>query len=442
MGKYFGTDGIRGKNEIFTESFITVIASSLIKTLKKDNPLILIGGDTRESTKEISSFLTNQLSLRGAEILDAGIIPTPAISYLTSYYNCDCSIIITASHNPYTDNGIKILNNYGEKFNDDFINEMENYIDSNISEEIFTNKDNIKYIHEEATNIYLNHLISSINTDLTGLKIGIDAANGATSEIAEKLFKSLNADFQIINNNSTYNKVINKDCGSTHLEKIKKLVKDKKLNFGVSYDGDGDRCLMVTHDGTEIDGDHILGILTNNDSSQNKLVVTVMANQGLINYATKNNFELIITNVGDTLVYEAKKENNIDYGGEQSGHIIMRNKKMHTGDGLLTSIVIAEIIKNTGKSLKELASIVPKLPQIIVNLKANVEAKERFKTSNEVNLLIKDYEGILKLENGRINVRPSGTESLIRITMWGENEEKINELANELASKIERIINI
>ncbi|MDD4187523.1 MAG: phosphoglucosamine mutase [Bacilli bacterium] len=440
MGKYFGTDGIRGRNEIFTNVVLTCIASSLIKTINKEKVVILIGGDTRKSTKHISGILAKELSIRGADVLDAGIIPTPAISFLTSKYKADCSIIITASHNPYTDNGIKILNQNGEKLSDDLINVIENYIDTYRDNDIIKTSGKIKNIHEKAIDDYLNHLLSSISSDLKGLKIGIDCANGATSIIAEKLFSKLNAEYILINNNWTYNNVINKDCGSTHLEGIKKLVQDKNLDFGVAYDGDGDRCLMITNTGKEIDGDHILGILSNHDKKQKKLVITVMANQGLINYAKDSNIDLIITNVGDTLVYEAMKENNIDYGGEQSGHIILRNKKMRTGDGLLTSIVIGDIIKKSNKSLDSLASIVQKLPQIITNVKADADAKESFKTSIEVSTLIREYENILKKEKGRINVRPSGTENLIRITMWGEHEDYIKKQASELAKKLERII--
>jgi len=442
MGKYFGTDGIRGKNEIFNQSLISNIVSSLIKTFDKDNIRVLVGGDTRESSETIIDCICKELQIRGAIVLNGGILPTPALSYLTSKFECDCGIIITASHNPYTDNGIKIINQDGEKLTDIMIESIEKYMDEeNYNfENNSANLHEIESVHDVCVNLYLEKLSDCMGEISNNLKIGIDCSNGATSKVAKLIFKKLNANTKFINSDENHNNKINFECGSTHLDAISKHVVENKLDLGIAYDGDGDRTLLVTKDGKQVDGDHILAILAEYCELPKEMVITVMANQGLINWAKANDIKYTITDVGDTNVYEAMKEKDIVIGGEQSGHIILRNHQMHTGDGLLTSLVIVELLSKTGKSLDELSEVITKTPQIIKNVIVSDEEKKVFKTTTKANDLIKEYENLLENVSGRLNIRASGTESLIRITMWGSNLDTITEYSESMALKLKQLL--
>ena len=257
------------------------------------------------------------------------------------------------------------------------------------------------------------------------------------SVINKSVFESLGAKVSLINATANYNQIINADCGSTHPEQLKSLVKENGLDFGIAYDGDGDRCILIDNNGQEIDGDGIIAILTN-FLKLDKIVTTVMANQGLLNWATKNHIVAEITPVGDSNVAEAMRAHNIKIGGEQSGHIILPGEP--TGDGMLTSLMIAKVIVESKKPLTELASIITKFPQIMVNMPATPEQKENLKTSENAKKLLLEYDEKLKAVDGRLLVRPSGTEPLIRITMWGNDEATINNLANELKNKMEKTL--
>ena len=445
MSKYFGTDGIRGKNEKFSEDFVNNLGNAFAKYLydKTKKPKIVIGGDTRESTKLIKEILNKNLLNNGIDIIDVGIIPTPAISFLTSYFRADSSIMITASHNPPTDNGIKILNENGEKMDDFSIDEIETYMDI----EAVVNNECKGFLYEsidKAQGAYIDHLIKTIPCSLKGLSIGLDCANGATSSVAKTLFEKKGADITMINNDGNYGTKINNKCGSTYLDKIRDLVLKNKLDFGAAFDGDGDRCLFIDNEGNEVDGDETVAIISNylknkGELVSNKVVSTVMANQGLINYAKKNDIELIATSVGDSFVYAEMKKQNIEIGGEQSGHIIMPNQK--TGDGLLTSLFLASIMKEKNKKLSELSKVMTKSPQIIVNIGADTLDKENFKIDKEIKKILKEYDTKIKKEQGRILVRPSGTESLIRVTIWGNDKNTIENISNEISKTIKERLN-
>ena len=437
--KYFGTDGIRQESTKFTTDFLTKIIKGLID-YAGDEIKILLGGDTRESTEWILADLESACETFGIEYGNVGVLPTPAINYCFYQMGFDFAIDVTASHNPYQDNGIKIFergSSSGQKLCSKGREAIELALAS--AEEYHLTSPTLREnLHNEALGIYEEHIINYLgNADLANLNIGIDCANGATSVIAKQIFKYFGAHTNIINADASYNTKINANCGSTHLESLQNLVTEGHLDFGVAFDGDGDRCLMIDNSGKIIDGDHILAILTSH-LNLNKIATTVMANQGLLNWLKDNQIEAEITAVGDHNVAEAMREHNIRLGGEQSGHIILPEET--TGDGVLTALMASKIIAESTESLNNLAKIITKFPQIIVNMPATQKQKQTFKEKDLVKELLLDYNSKLAAVEGRLLVRPSGTEPLIRITMWGKNEDTISQLANELKNKLGEIL--
>ena len=437
--KYFGTDGIRQEADKFTPEFLNSIIAGLAD-YAGTNKKVLIGGDTRESSEWILQDLAAALETLGFEYSSVGVLPTPAINYCFYEMGFDFAIDVTASHNPYTDNGIKIFErgaNSGIKLTEPGVLAIEKALEEHKTINLISTTDRAS-LHDEAVNIYKEHLLAYLKeTDFTGLHIGMDCANGATSVINQQIFAELGAKVELISADSSYNQIINKDCGSTHLENLQNLVKSQGLDFGVAYDGDGDRCLLVDHQGNIIDGDEIIAIIANH-LNLDKIAITVMANQGIINWATENNIQAEITAVGDSNVAEAMRAHHIEIGGEQSGHIILPGEP--TGDGMLTSLVVSEIISETHHSLSELAKVITKLPQVMVNIPATKEQKENLKTSEKVKQLLLDYDQKLSDVQGRLLVRPSGTEPLIRITMWGNDEAKITSLVEALKNQLGEIL--
>lgn len=436
---YFGTDGIRGKAEQFTPEFLAKIIRGLVDHAGS-NIKVLIGGDTRESTEWILADLASACETFGLEYSSVGVLPTPAINYCFYKMGFDYAIDVTASHNPYTDNGIKIFERgpaNGQKLSPSAIAAIEKSLSSPLSYEPVPTTDR-EDLHGEAVELYKDHLKKYLgNTNFKGLQIAIDCANGATSVIGESIFNELSAETQLIHANTNYNTEINKDCGSTHLASLQKLVTNNQLDLGVAFDGDGDRCLLTDETGAEVDGDQIIAILANY-LKLDKIAVTVMANQGLLNWAENNHIDTEITAVGDSNVAAAMLGNHIDLGGEQSGHIILPGEP--TGDGMLTALMVVKVIAKTGKSLHELVQIYQKSPQVIVNLPATKEQKDALKTSDEVKKLLISYSQKLEQEHGRLLVRPSGTEPLIRITLWGDNQDSITVLANKLKDELGTIL--
>ncbi len=436
--KYFGTDGIRQKAEQFTTSFLASIVKGVVD-YKGNNIKVLIGGDTRESTERILADLTASLEFFNIEYGNVGVLSTPAINYCFNKMGFDIAIDVTASHNPYTDNGIKIFER-GEtspqKLSQKGCEIVENAIDEAESYSL-TKQNEIKDLHEEAIKIYKEHLKSYIgNADLSNLHIGLDCANGATSALGKTVFEEYGAKVELINADSSYGTKINYECGSTHLEALTELVKTQNLDFGIAFDGDGDRVLMIDQNGQVVDGDQIIAIIAN-QLNLNSVAVTVMANQGILNWAKEQNIALEITAVGDSNVAAAMREKNIAIGGEQSGHIILPGEA--TGDGMLVALLICKIAKTTQKSLADLASVITKFPQVILSLDASPVQKQHLENP-EAKALLDEYTEKLQSTSGRLLVRPSGTENLIRITMWGEDEEKITLLANELKNKLGEIL--
>lgn len=449
MTKLFGTDGIRGiTNKDLTPSLAYKIGGSVSKVLKeelnKQNLTFIIGTDTRISKDMLTDATSSGVLSFGCNIIDVGVLPTPAISYLTKKLNADGAFIISASHNPSQYNGIKVLDNNGYKLSSALEEKVEENI-LNFKENNNINECGTRTKEECKVELYINHLLSTINIkdELQNKKILIDTANGASYKTAEQLFSKLNINYTLINNTPD-GLNINKDAGSTHIDKLKELVLKEHYDLAIAYDGDADRCIMLDEDANEIDGDYILAICSNylkenNMLKNNTIVGTVMSNLGLINYCKDQNINFVATKVGDKYVLEHMLENDYILGGEQSGHIIFK-EYANTGDGQLTSLQVLNVMAHTNKSLKKLKNIMEKYPQVMINVEATKEQKELYKTNEKIKDEINNIENTLK-EDGRVLVRPSGTENLIRVMIEGKDKDTINKYCKELASFIEKELN-
>ena len=451
MRKYFGTDGIRRiANTELTPELVYSVAKAGAYVLSKHSdhtPVILIGRDTRISGTLIESAMVAGFLSYGANVKLLGVIPTPAVAYLTRKLNADASVVISASHNTYEFNGIKFFSNKGMKIPDNLEEEIEEVMESGELEKLTAVNDKIG-VSEYALDLideYVYFFRKNFDDDIAKYNkddfvVALDTANGATSVVAEKVFKVLGIKYKIINNHP--NGVnINDNCGSTHLEGLKKYVVQNGLSLGVAYDGDGDRCLAVDEKGNEIDGDKILAIISQNLRKKGKLnkdtiVATVMSNLGLNKYARDNGLELLQTKVGDRYVLEEMLKDGFNLGGEQSGHVILLDYNP-TGDGILTSLMLIKSILEEGKKASELASIVKLYPQILINAKVNADKKYDYDKDKEIK------EAIDKLEkefagNGRVLIRASGTEPLVRVMIEGEDQKYITKKAQEIADLIEK----
>ena len=437
MRKYFGTDGIRGiAGESLTADLSFKVGKALGKLLteKKDHPKVVIGRDTRISCDMIEHALTAGLTSTGVNVMTVGTIPTPAIAYLTKTIETDSGIMISASHNPYQDNGIKIFGPDGFKLTDEQELEIESLIDN--SEQIKNasfEKIGKVYGGNELTQKYIQHIKQSISGDLSEIKIALDCANGATTGVAPFIFGDLEADIETIG--CQPNGVnINDNVGSTKIETISEFVKENNVNVGFAFDGDGDRVLAVDASGNIVDGDKIMFILAKHLKEQgelkdNMVVSTVMSNIGFYKAIEENGLQSVKTAVGDRYVVEEMRKNDYSLGGEQSGHIVLMNYAT-TGDGILTAVKLANIIKTSGKSLEELASEVSIYPQKLVNIKV-VDKKTAMEDSEilaECEKVEKELEG-----NGRILLRASGTENLIRVMVEASSDELTDKYCEQVA---------
>ena len=437
MRKYFGTDGIRGiAGESLTADLSFKVGKALGKLLteKKDHPKVVIGRDTRISCDMIEHALTAGLTSTGVNVMTVGTIPTPAIAYLTKTIETDSGIMISASHNPYQDNGIKIFGPDGFKLTDEQELEIESLIDN--SEQIKNasfEKIGKVYGGNELTQKYIQHIKQSISGDLSEIKIALDCANGATTGVAPFIFGDLEADIETIG--CQPNGVnINDNVGSTKIETISEFVKENNVNVGFDFDGDGDRVLAVDASGNIVDGDKIMFILAKHLKEQgelkdNMVVSTVMSNIGFYKAIEENGLQSVKTAVGDRYVVEEMRKNDYSLGGEQSGHIVLMNYAT-TGDGILTAVKLANIIKTSGKSLEELASEVSIYPQKLVNIKV-VDKKTAMEDSEilaECEKVEKELEG-----NGRILLRASGTENLIRVMVEASSDELTDKYCEQVA---------
>ena len=437
MRKYFGTDGIRGiAGESLTADLSFKVGKALGKLLteKKEHPKVVIGRDTRISCDMIEQALTAGLTSTGVNVMTVGTIPTPAIAYLTKTIETDSGIMISASHNPYQDNGIKIFAPDGFKLTDEQELEIESLIDN--SEQIKNasfEKIGKLYGGSELSQKYVQHIKQSISGDLSNIKIALDCANGATTGVAPYIFGDLEADIETIG--CQPNGInINDNVGSTKIDTISAFVKENNVDVGFAFDGDGDRVLAVDANGNIVDGDKIMFILAKHLKEQgelkdNMVVSTVMSNIGFYKAIEENGLQSVKTAVGDRYVVEEMRNNNYSLGGEQSGHIILMNYAT-TGDGILTAVKLASIIKSTGKSLEELASEVSIYPQKLVNIKV-IDKKTAMEDSEilaECEKVEKELEG-----NGRILLRASGTENLIRVMVEASSDELTDKYCEQVA---------
>ena len=451
MRKYFGTDGIRRiANTELTPELVYRVAKAGAYALSKHTdhtPTILIGRDTRISGTLIESAMTAGFLSYGANVKLLGVIPTPAVAYLTRKLNADASVVISASHNTFEFNGVKYFSNKGMKIPDEIEEEIEEVMESDEKFRELTaigDKIGVSEIRTDLMEKYVEFFeeifadnIKKLNTN--NFEVAIDTANGATYKVAEEVFKKLGIKYHIINNNP--NGVnINDKCGSTHLEMLRDYVLSNKLSLGVAYDGDGDRCLAIDELGNIIDGDNLLAIISNYLDSKSKLkndtvVATVMSNLGLNKYCEKENLKLIQTKVGDRYVLEEMLKNNYNLGGEQSGHVILLDYNP-TGDGILTSLMLIQAILESNKTASELSSKVKTYPQVLINAKVDSNKKYDYEKDEEIKTAIekleKEFSG-----NGRVLIRPSGTEPLVRVMIEGEDQNYIEEKATEIAKIIE-----
>ncbi len=426
MGRYFGTDGIRGKANVSLDVMRAFQVGKCLGHLysKNGKTKIVIGKDTRLSSGMFENAIAAGISSCGCDAYLVGTCPTPSVAYLVKNEGFSCGVMISASHNPYYDNGIKVFNNVGQKLDAETEAILEDYIDGKFEIELVSG-DHIGnvYDYSKGLDIYLDWMKSLFPNRFDGLNVALDCANGSSVTTAEKLLTELGAKCTVISNVPD-GLNINTNCGSTHPENLQQLVRDGNYDLGLAFDGDADRLIAVDNEGNLVDGDSILYICgkylkLQNKLTKNRVVTTVMANLGFFKAMEKAGIDTSSTQVGDKYVYECMCSEGYDLGGEQSGHIIFKQHAT-TGDGLLTACKLMEIVKATGKSIVELNEGLKIYPQLLVNVK--VEDKEAKLQDPVLLAKVKEVETALA-GNGRILVRPSGTEPLVRVMVEAETDE-------------------
>ena len=448
MAKLFGTDGVRGiANEELTPLLAMQLgqAGAYVLTKEKEHkPTIMVGCDTRISGDMLANALMAGICSVGANAIYVGVVPTPAVAYLTKKYKVDAGVVISASHNSVEFNGIKFFDGNGYKLPDELEEEIEALIGSGMQGVKFpigTGIGKIKY-RSDAREEYINHAVCSVNVNLSGLKIVVDCAEGAAYYTSVEALKELGAQVVAIHNNPDGTN-INANCGSTHMEELQARVVYENADLGLAFDGDADRLLAVDEKGKIVDGDQIMAIIGNHMKAngtlkKNMIVVTVMSNLGFKLMAKKNDIELVETKVGDRYVLEAMKELGANLGGEQSGHIIFLDENT-TGDGLLSALHLLEVVVESKKKLSELAAIMEVLPQALVNAKVANHKKHDYMEYPQISKAIAELEEKFAGE-GRVLIRPSGTEPLVRVMIEGKDKEQILEEATKLANIIQDIM--
>ena len=449
MGRLFGTDGVRGiANTELTPELAYKLGKAGAYVLAKSThkkPRIVIAKDTRISGDMLEAALSAGILSMGADVLNIGILPTPAAAYLTKYYGADAGVVISASHNPYEYNGIKFFNAEGYKLDDAVEDEIEDIInhDIHIQGSITGDKLGKKYVMEDALLRYTSFLKNTVDILFEDMKIVIDCANGAACQAAEKTFTELGAEVVAIYNQPNGIN-INVDCGSTHPETLRHKVVEEKADIGLAFDGDADRLIAVDEKGNIIDGDKIIYICAKMLKEENRLkdnlvTATVMSNIGFYKALEGIGCTVETTKVGDRYVLESMMETKCVIGGEQSGHIIFLEHTT-TGDGILSALQLLGALKKSGKKLSELAGEVVIYPQVLVNAKVKNENKYAYEKNERIAAEIKKLEEQMASQ-GRVLIRPSGTEPLVRVMIEGQNKDEIQKLAEELAELIEKELN-
>ena len=447
MGRIFGTDGVRGianeKLDVELALAISRAAGMIIKAEGVARPKILVGRDTRLSGEMLQCAVAAGLSSVGCDVELLGVVPTPAVAYLVKRLGANGGVMITASHNPFMYNGIKYFGGDGFKLTDAQEDRIERIILDGEEPIEFARTEHIGTVHVNygAVEIYEEHIASAVKHNLSALRIAVDCANGASYRTAKKIFGAAGANATFINCEPDGTNV-NKKCGSLYTQNLGEFVKKGGFDLGIAFDGDADRCLAVDENGELIDGDMIMAILAQRFAAEGKLrgnmfIPTIMSNMGLFKFAEKNGFNCYPTKVGDRYVLEAMLRTGARLGGEQSGHMILIDY-MPTGDGELTGLLLAETLLLSGKKASELKGIMTVYPQVMINISATPEMKEHL-SDPEVKSYI-DIETQRLEGDGRILVRPSGTEPIIRVMIEGRDKDKIQKLAEECAETLQNIL--
>ncbi|SQG64077.1 phosphoglucosamine mutase [Corynebacterium renale] len=444
MTRLFGTDGVRGKaNKVLTVSLALKLGAAAAEVLTRDkrssnrHPVALVGRDPRVSGEMLAAALAAGMASRGVDVLRVGVIPTPGLAFLTDDYGADMGVMISASHNPMPDNGIKFFAAGGKKLADEIEDEIEAVM-ADLEEGGPTGHGVGRVIEEapDAQDRYLAHLRQAVQQDLKGITVVVDCANGAASDVAPLAYGTAGANVIAIHNEpNAFN--INENCGSTHIEQVQQAVREHGADIGLAHDGDADRCLAVDAEGNVVDGDQIMAILAvakkeANDLRRNTLVATVMSNLGLKLAMEREGIDVVSTAVGDRYVLEELNRSGLDLGGEQSGHIIIPEFAT-TGDGVLTGLSLMARMAETGKSIAELASVMKVLPQVLVNVP--VSDKAAVADNPQVKEAIAEAEEELG-STGRVLLRPSGTEELFRVMVEAAEEDQARKLAGQLAAVV------
>jgi len=450
MGKYFGTDGVRG---VGAEDLSNELAYALgrfgayvlTRDQKERRPRILVAKDTRISSDMLEASLSAGAMSVGVDVALGGVLPTPAVAFLVRDNGFDAGIVISASHNPFEFNGIKFFSSTGYKLPDEVEEEIEAYIDGEKTiEETFSHENLGRYISSDLlTRNYQKHLLEVLHDDLTGMKIALDCANGATSALAQEVFEFSGAQVHIIHH-SPDGININDQCGSTHMEDLSEIVRSGEYDLGLAFDGDGDRCLAVDDTGEIVDGDRIMAIIglqmkQNSLLKQDTIVATVMSNIGFRSFASQQGIHVLQAPVGDRYVLEEMLAGGYTLGGEQSGHLIFIDHST-TGDGMLTGLLLCEAVKKSGKPLSYWREEIPRYPQVIVNARVPEERKKSYLENEVVREAVERFEKEFN-QDGRVLIRPSGTEPLLRVMLEGKEEEVIRRKAQELAALMEEQLN-
>lgn len=448
MGRLFGTDGARGvaNTELTCELAMAIgrAAAEVLITAEGNRPKVLIGKDTRASGDMLEAALTAGLCSVGADVHLLGVLPTPAVAFLAKAYKSDAAIMISASHNPCEYNGIKIFNGEGYKLSDKLEEEIEAIVLDNAVELPRPVGGDVGrvYFCEKAVDDYVNHLLTTMSVDLTGMHIAVDCANGSASVTAKKLFAALGVRCEFLSCDPD-GVNINAGCGSTCLEQLTNYVKKHKLDGGVAFDGDADRCLAVDENGNVIDGDQMIAAVAYDMKERGELrgntaVVTVMSNLGFFRFCESVGIEVTSTKVGDRYVLEEMLKSDYLIGGEQSGHIILRQYAT-TGDGQLSAMHLLAVARRLGWKLSRVGGLMQRYPQVLLNVRADAEQKAKYAADAGVAKLIADTNAALD-RDGRVLVRPSGTEPLIRVMVEGKEFEVINRAAMTICDAIQELI--
>lgn len=450
MGKLFGTDGIRGVVNAGLDATLAYqvgLAAAAVLRREKNGakPVVTIGKDTRISSDLLEGALVAGLCTAGADVLHLGVFPTPAVAFATVDKGADAGVVISASHNPFEHNGIKIFNGKGFKLSDALEDQIEDIILNQKEVPAMTHAfiGKVAYLDAKERERYIDHLVSTIDTDLAGLRIAVDCANGASSATAPALFARFPKLECCVTHAEPDGVNINNGCGSTHLEALQELMKTGKYDLGLAFDGDADRFLAVDETGNPIDGDQIMAIcgsdmMTRGELPSNAVVATVMSNLGFRMFTAEHGMKLEITDVGDRNVLERMVEKGYGLGGEQSGHTIFL-KYATTGDGQLSALQLLQVLQKSGKKASELAEMCKVYPQVLINVPvADKAAKERIMASPDLKKAVAETEEALA-GKGRVLVRPSGTEALVRVMVEATEDAQARSVAEALANLIKNL---